>query len=344
VARLEDRVRTVCLVLLTSIAVGVALYWLRPVMIPFVLAVFVSLILSSIIDFQRRRLRMPYVVAAISTGLLAWFAFTLVMLVISASVGQLTANASSYNQQFATLLARSLALLPEGLRDHLPETNAVDLTKMTVRSVGGMLLGTTNAVLGILSQSILVMIFVIFLMMGGRSSRLPSGLWGEAESRVKRYLVTKAVISAATGTLVGLTLTLLGVPLAMAFGLLAFLLNFVPSVGSIIATLLPLPVVMVSPDITSTVATLAIVIPGAIQLVIGNIIDPRIMGESLDIHPVVIVISLLLWGMLWGIPGALMAVPITAVVKILLEKFDETRVIAEVMAGRLDRWRSPEPA
>ena len=59
---------------------------------------------------------------------------------------------------------------------------------------------------------------------------------------------------------------------------------------------------------------------------------------------VAVVISLLLWGMLWGIPGALMAVPITAVAKILLEKFEETRVIAEVMAGRLDRWRSPEPA
>jgi AI-2 transport protein TqsA len=341
---LEDRVRTICLVLLTSIAVGVALYWLRPVMIPFVLAVFVSLILSSIIDFQRQRLRMPYTVAAASTGLLAWFAFTLVTLVISASVGQLTANAGAYNEKFAALLTQALALLPEGVRVHLPETDVAELTQMTVRSVGGMLLGTTNAVLGILSQSILVLIFVIFLMLGGRSSRVASGIWGEAESRVKRYLVTKAVISAATGTLVGLTLTLLGVPLAMAFGLLAFLLNFIPSVGSIIATLLPLPMVMVSPDITGTTATMAIVIPGVTQLVIGNIVDPRIMGESLDLHPVVIVISLLLWGMLWGIPGALMAVPITAVAKILLEKFEETRVIAEGMAGRLDRWRSPEPA
>jgi AI-2 transport protein TqsA len=339
----EQRVQTVCLVLLTTLATGVALYWLRPVMIPFVLALFVSLILSSAVDFQQRHLKLPRPVAMLATTVLAAFAFGLLALVISASVGQLTANSGAYNQQLASLLEEIVALLPENLQGLIPQTDVTNLSQMAVRAVGSILLGTTNAVLGVLSQFILVLIFVIFLMLGGDSDRRASGVWGEAEKRVKRYLVTKAAISAATGTLVYLTLTLLGIDLALAFGLFAFLLNFIPNVGSIVATLLPLPVVIVSPDVSATTAVLALAIPGTIQIVIGNILDPRIMGESLDLHPVVVLISLIFWGMLWGIAGALMAVPITAVLKIVLEKFEGTRVIADVMAGRLDRWRSPEP-
>jgi AI-2 transport protein TqsA len=205
-----------------------------------------------------------------------------------------------------------------------------------------MFLATTNAILELLSQSVLVLIFVIFLMIGGEGRRqAASGVWGEAEARVKRYLVAKAVISAATGTLVGLTLALLGVDLALVFGLFAFLLNFIPSIGSIIATLLPLPVVLLSPDLSTTAAVLAITVPGAIQIVVGSFVDPRVMGEALDLHPVVILIALIFWGMLWGIAGALLAVPITAVIKIALEKSEQARPITELMAGRLEALRSP---
>jgi len=340
---LNQRIPTVCLVLLTVIAVGVALYWLRSLMIPFVLALFFSLILSAFVDFAMRRLKLPRSVALAVTAVGAFVLFDLLAVLISVSVGQLSANASAYQSQLAQLFEQVTDRVPAELRHVLPETEFANLSQIAVRSVGGMLLGTTNAIVGILSQSVLVLIFVIFLMVGGDGTRKrASGVWGEAEARVKRYVITKAVISAATGFLVGLTLTLLGVDLALVFGLFAFLLNFIPSVGSMIATLLPLPVVLVSPDISTSVAVLAIAIPGAIQIVIGNIVDPKIMGQSLDLHPVTILLSLIFWGMLWGIVGALMAVPITAVAKILLERFEGSRILAEVMAGRLDALRSPD--
>jgi AI-2 transport protein TqsA len=160
---------------------------------------------------------------------------------------------------------------------------------------------------------------------------------------VQRYLVQKAAISAFTGVLVGASLTLLGVPLAMAFGLLAFLLNFVPNVGSIVATLLPLPVVIVSPDISTGTAVAAIAVPGAIQVTIGNFLEPKLMGDALDLHPVTILISLIFWGMLWGLVGALLATPITAVLKILMDRFGGSRPVAELMAGRLTHSPLPEP-
>lgn len=340
---MTSRVQTVCLVLLTAIAVAGALYWLRPLMIPFVLAVFIALILSSIVDFVMRRLKLPRSLALGVTAILAVLAFNLVALVISSSLGQLSANSAAYQAQLGEMLGRVTAWLPEPLSGRLPEADFANLSQLAVGTIGSALLGTTNAIVGILSQSILVLIFVIFLMIGGGDrSKQASGVWRTAEARVKRYLVTKAVISGATGLLVGLTLSLLDIDLALMFGLFAFLLNFIPSVGSLIATLLPLPVVLVSPDVSATTAVLAIAIPGGIQIVIGNIIDPKIMGESLDLHPIVILLSLIFWGMLWGILGTLMAVPITAVAKILLERSAGSRAIAEVMAGRLDSLRSPD--
>jgi AI-2 transport protein TqsA len=339
---MQHRLQTTCLLLLSAIAVGAALYWLRPVMLPFVLAVFIWLGLSSLVDFQMRRLRLPRAAALIVTLILAVAFFALIGLVISASVSQLAANASAYQAQLAQLLGRVTEALPVELPDLGPEASLWNFSEGTVGAVGGMFLATTNAILELLSQSLLVLVFVIFLMIGGEGRRqAPSGVWGEAEARVKRYLVAKAVISAATGTLVGLTLALLGVDLALVFGLFAFLLNFIPSIGSIIATLLPLPVVLVSPELSATAAVLAIAVPGAIQLVIGSFVDPRIMGEALDLHPVVILIALIFWGMLWGIAGALLAVPITAVIKIALEKSEQARPITELMAGRLEALRSP---
>ena len=119
----------------------------------------------------------------------------------------------------------------------------------------------------------------------------------------------------------------------MVFGLFAFLLNFVPSVGSIISTVLPLPIVLVG-DYSVAIQILAIALPGAIQFIIGNVIEPRMLGDSMDLHPVTILLSLIFWGMIWGVVGTLLATPITAVVRILLEKGELTRPVAELMAGR----------
>ena len=155
----------------------------------------------------------------------------------------------------------------------------------------------------------------------------------EIELRIKGYIVTQTLISGATGILVWLILAYLGVDLALVFGLFTFLLNFIPSIGSVIAVLLPLPVVLVSPDITTTQAVLAIAVPGAIQLFIGNIIAPKVLGEALDLHPVAILLALMFWGALWGIVGMLLATPITAILKILMERFDLTEPLARMLSA-----------
>jgi AI-2 transport protein TqsA len=337
----ERRFQTVCLLILSSVAIAVALFWLRPIMIPFVLAVFCALGLTPLIEFQIRYLWAPRPLAVLATLVFGIVLLTLLGVLISTSVGQLAANASVYQTQIKHLLDSVAATLPLEFFG-VPIKTALDsLTQRALGTVGGLLVGTTNAIFGILSQSLLVLVFLVFLLIGGSTPARPNGgFLGEIESRIKRYILTKALVSAATGVLVGGALSVLGIDLALVFGLFAFLLNFIPSVGSIVATLLPLPVVLVSPDISSTTAVLALAVPAVIQFVIGSVIEPKIMGGSLDLHPVVILLALILWGMLWGIVGMLLATPITAVMKILFEKMELTAPVAELLAGRLDALRS----
>jgi AI-2 transport protein TqsA len=335
-ASLERRIQTVCLLLLCAVALGAALYWLRPVMIPFVLALFLALGATPLVDLQVRSLRMPRGLAVATTLLLALLLASGVTILLVSSVRQLGAEAASYQEQLRHLIERLASVLPLEQLGVSAQDAADTLSDIPVSAVGSFLLGTTNAIMNTLSQSILVLIFVVYLISGGRAVGAGQlhGTWAQIEKRIERYLLWKAALSAATGILVGGTLTLLGIDLALVFGLFAFLLNFIPSVGSVIATLLPLPVVIVSPDVSLAVAVLAIAIPGVIQFSIGNVIEPRVMGESLDLHPITILMSLILWGMLWGIVGMLLATPITAVMRILFEKLEITRPVAALLAGR----------
>jgi AI-2 transport protein TqsA len=335
---MEARIRSVCLVVLTVIAVAAAIYWLKPVLIPFVLAVFVVLLLSPVIDLQIKYLRMPQPLALVTTLLLVIVLFGAVALLVTTSINQLAANAGAYEQQVSLLLERASEKLPDGIERLVPEGDLKTLVRIPTSTIGAFLARTTNAILGLVSQSFVVFIFVMFLLLGGGGwARQETGTVAEVLGSIRRFLVVMAGISSATGLLVGSTLMLLDVPLAIVFGLLAFMLNFIPTMGSVIATLLPLPVVIISPEISTTTAVLAIGVPAVIQLVVGNIIAPKVMGDSLDLHPVAILMALIFWGMLWGIVGMLLAAPITGVIKLLLSKIPSMKPAAEIMAGRISR-------
>lgn len=343
---LEARVQSVCLVILATIAAAASLHWLRPVMIPFVLALFIALGLDMVRNQLIERARVPGALALPATLIGGVLVLAGLGMLVSASLGQLSDNASLYARQLEKLIEQTIAILPGPLQESANALDLDTLTRIPVSSVTGMLGRTTSALANLLSQSLLVLIFVLFLLLGGQQSEAPEGTWGKIVSRVQTYLLSKVIVSAVTGMLVGLTLLILDIPLAMVFGLLAFLLNFIPNIGSAIATLLPLPVVLVDPSVSSLAATLAIAIPAGIQGVMGNVIEPRMMGDALDLHPISILMSLIFWGMLWGIVGMLLATPITAVLKIFLDRFEGSRPVAELMAGRVStvKTRAAEKA
>ncbi len=326
----ERRVQTVCLLILTTVAIGAALYLLRPVLIPFVLAVFLVYCLAPVIDLQVNKWRVPRPVAVVSTIVLGCVVLSLMWLLVGASVSQLTANAPVYKAQFEELITTATTFLAsQGI-------DAAQLPGMLKDTAGGLATGLISGIMSVLSNGLLVVIFMIFILAGKSSPAAASGSFREQVERgIKQYILAKVLVSATTGILVGLTLWLLGVELAMVWGLLAFLLNFIPSIGSVISTLLPLPVVLLS-ELSTPVQVLAIAIPGGIQFAVGNLIEPKIMGRSLDLHPVVVLLGLIFFGMIWGIIGMILATPIVAITKIVLERIELTAPVGRLLAGKFE--------
>lgn len=183
----------------------------------------------------------------------------------------------------------------------------------------------------------MVVIFLFFLLLGSSQATLPENTWQEIDTKIREYIVTKSLISFFTGIAFGFVLWLFDIPLAPVFALLAFLFNFIPNIGPILACLVPLPLILLDPEMTWWQMTLVITLSSAVQIVSGNVIEPRMMGDSFDVHPIAILLALMFWSLIWGMIGMFLAVPITAIMKILFAKFEMTRPLADLLAGRIDR-------
>jgi len=343
----EQRIQTICLLILTALGITAALYFFASVLIPFVLAIFLTLCLTPVIDLQMKWLRIPRRTAILTTLAFGFAILILATWLITASAEQIADSKDDYVKQFRQMLIKTRDLLPPDWYmnpDDPTEDPSEQLIRVPTNTIRRVLTDTASSVMGVISNGLLVVIFMIFMVTGKGSFKAPEGsLWWEVESRVKRYVLTMILTSGVTGVLVGLVLTLLKVKFGWMFGFLAFLLNFIPSIGSVIATILPLPVALIDPQIGMVSKILVLVIPGSIQLVIGNIIQPKMMGESLDLHPIVVLLSLIFFGTIWGIIGMFLAVPITAVAKIFLQRFGYTRAIADLISGKADMLTKSPP-
>ena len=153
---------------------------------------------------------------------------------------------------------------------------------------------------------------------------------------IQKYISIKMFTSSLTGILSYVFLSIVDVDFAGVWGLLIFLLNFIPTVGSIIATIFPAMIALAQSD-GYTLFLLVLVGIGAFQVCIGNILEPRLMGSSFNLSPIVILLNLALWGYIWNIPGMFLCVPFLIIVTIILSHFPQTRPIAVMLSsdGRL---------
>jgi AI-2 transport protein TqsA len=334
----DRRVQTVCLLILTLIAVPVALYFLQPVLVPFVLAIFFSQCLAPLIDLLMTRFRWPQVVA-VSVAAIAGVAVVVgVGFLLGSSISGMSEkqNLSRYVDQFQNRFDDMLKSRPAHWLGIKPGATA-DQVLSIVKDKGVDLFAFVATLMGtILKNTATVLILMAFLLFGRRRTRNTGhGILGEIEIRVQRYISLTVFISILTGLLVGASLSILGVQFAAGFGFLAFLLNFIPNLGAVVATILPLPLVFLDPHLSIVAKLLALGIPTLIQVGIGSFVQPRMMGHSLELHPVVLLLALLFFTMIWGLGGAFLATPLTAVVKIIFEKIPATRPLASVLAGNL---------
>ena len=330
--------------ILVAVAVTYLVYWLRPVLVPLVVAFFVVSGVSPILNTLEKRLGVTRIVAAGLTFLAGVAILVVFGVTIWVSALDLSSNAAEYRKRVGSIVQWAEERVP--MKRLLSEDESADAnptsvarsaeaTKFVDALVRDTISVVSQALVSLVSTSIVVLIYVFFLLIG-TPSIAKSETVREVDFQVRSYLSLKTVISIFTGLAFGLALRVFGVPMAFGFGVLAFLLNFVPNVGPIVASLLPIPLIILDPEGSVAWMVASITVICTIQVVSGNLVEPKIMGSSSDLHPVTILVGLMFWGMMWGVIGMFLATPIMAALKIILGRIEPTQPIANLMAGRLD--------
>lgn len=318
-----------CLLILTVIAVTATLMYLRTILVPFVLSVFLFISISPQIDYLQKRLKTPYWAALLLSMVIGTLSVLGLGLLITMSVRELYESIPMYEQQFAELVQTFEGFIDNrGMRERF-EAIAGEFNPARAFSILG---GLTTEFMGFLGNFFLILIFLLFFLTSKASVKPAPAVVKKVVEQVSRYVSLKFMISLVTGVFVGITLAFLGLEMASMFGVLAFLFNFIPNIGSIVVTFLPMPLALLQFGLGWR-TLLIFLLPGAAQVVVG-FIEPKFFGHQLDLHPVAILFFLLFWGIVWGIPGMFLAVPIMASLKLVMLQFKPTQPVAEVLAGR----------
>ncbi len=299
------------------------------VLIPFVFAIFLYYNVLPVMNFVKRKLKVSHFTSVFIALLFYALVYLLLGLMIASSVKGALQSADQYQERIVMFNEQIVSTFSNYGILVSPETIRTGLKNSQVFSWLSNLSGGVAGLLGTLG---LVLIFLLFILSSRIHHTMP--LMERVQTQLTRYIIAKTLASLATGLLTGVALAILGVDMASLFGVLAFLLNFIPNIGAMISLLLPIPVVVLQSGF-GTVFILSLAIPGLINFVIGSFIEPKLIGQTLNLHPITVLLALMYWGLIWGITGMFLAVPITAVMKIVLDQFDSTKPVANLMAGNV---------
>ncbi|MHC5652619.1 AI-2E family transporter [Stappia sp.] len=334
---------TLTLVLVCLCLVGWLLVVGRALLLPFVIALLVWYLINAlatlISSIPFGPLHLPWSVAFVA-ALAVIFGISIVVVdIVTANLTELARDASVYQARFESLFNTYSAKLgladPIELRDLVPDN-----------FLNRAITAGANALTTVASSASLVFIYVLFLMLEQSTfDRKMQRLFATSDqaelaflirSRItqalRHYLGIKTAVSVLTGCLTAGFLTLLGLPYAALFGFIAFLLNYIPTIGSLTAVIFPSLLSLVYFDSLTPFLAIALGL-GAIQFSIGNLLEPRLMGNSLNLSALVIMLSLSLWGEIWGITGMVLCVPLTVMVLIICAQFRATRPMAVLLSA-----------
>lgn len=331
--------------LLLTVLAMVALVWFLKsayvVTMPLVFAFFLAVLVEPVQRRVNRRLprwlHWVGLLAAVLTVLaIVTAAVGLVWLAMLAVADKAPEYLSQLQQTWQSQLER-LNISAEMVREELESSEGL-------RSV---LMSIVAAVAGSIWSSVAELGLVLFLAMlilmewnawqektrkalAGDRGRATVETIDDIATKVRRYLLIRTVISAISGVLAGLWLWALGVDFALFWGLLTFVLNYVPNIGSVIAAIPPPLVALLQYDLGYALVVAAGLT--FLEMTIGNLIDPRLEGRTFSISPVVILVSIVLWSWMWGVAGALLAVPITVTLVTIFRHTPRLAAVAELLS------------
>jgi AI-2 transport protein TqsA len=302
----------------------------QSLIIPFLISVFIAIICGPPLRWLRDH-RVPTfaavaLVVLAALGVLAFFG-----IVVGGSVNNFIEAVPRYQERLDGVVG-TVATWAKGRGVDLSATDLSEIIRpgQVMSMLGAGLKGLAAA----LSNLLLVVLTLVFILVEatGLPVKIKAALdnpdadierFSRVTREVQHYLVIKTGLSLVTGILVAIWLTVLGVDFALVWGLVAFLLNYIPALGSIIAAVpaVLLGLVQLGPG-TALLVGLGYLV---VNTVLGNIVEPALMGRRLGISTLVVFVSLIFWGWVWGPVGMLLSVPLTMIIKILLENSDDLR-------------------
>ena len=321
------------------------------IVVPIIAAIFVAVV------------SIPPTAALVRLGIRRWLAtlivFLVVMLVGLATAALVTTAATAFANdlpRYQTLLQEKVDgfvvwLQSKGAKISADQIDDVFDPNLLFPFIQSFL----ASLVGLLQDTVFVLLTVVFILM--EATAIPAKIrmlvtqdaedatierWKGVLRDLQGYLVVKTCTSLVTGVLAGFGCWMLGLPYALVFGLIAFGLNYVPSLGSIIAAIPPVLVAIVleGPGTAAAVASIYVVV----NIVIGSLVEPRIMGRRMGLSPLVVFLSLVFWGFILGPVGMFLSVPLTMIVKILLEGTEDLKWVAVVLgSGDAPATLNPDP-
>ena len=313
------------------------------IVIPFLLSIFIAIILSPLYGYFNKKGLPSGISLLLVIGLFVLFLSSVGKL-IGTSVHDFSSNISFYEQQLAGSFHK-LAEFAIGIGIEIPEDEISSM--INPKQIMLFSSGVVQGIGSMFTNGFVILLSVVFMLLESehfvsKISHATSDTQvvkniGEIVSKIKRYMVLKALMSLFTGLIIWVALLIVGTDYAFLWAVLAFMLNFIPNIGSIIAAVPAVLLTLVQFGSVSALVVSGIYV--GVNVVIGSIVEPKIMGRGLGLSTLVVFLSLLFWGWLLGIVGMLLSIPLTIMAKIILDENENTRWIA-VLLGTGDNLES----
>lgn len=328
-----------------AVVVGAGMVQMRAILAPFLFALLVAIAGALPLRWLQSK-RVPGPIAALLVASLFCGILFLMGILAAESVDGLAEALPGYRQDFEALFVIVQQRLdPYGLE--VPSNLSQIDEGMMVGVVTSLLQGAARSFSSI-ATAVVILVFLLLEAADYRvkfraalSDTVDVGRLEKVTVDVQRYLFVKTVTSAVTGILVGVLCAIVGVDFPVLWGLIAFVLNYIPVVGSIIAAV---PAILLGCISLSWLGVFALAAGYAVvNTAVSNFLEPTLMGRHLGLSPLIVFMSLVFWGWAWGPIGMFLSVPITMLVKILLENSDDLKWVAILMGSARSLKKAPRP-
>lgn len=339
--------------LVLAIAVGWLLYIGRSIILPILTAVIVVYVIVTASEALRKLPgmdRLPLIVLRFAVLLVFTLIFSAMAIVVTTTVREIAAVAPVYEANLERLLDTLALEFHLDAQLVIAEARAVTIDQIDLRrSVLAILGGFTS----VGASVFLVIFYSAFLLAerGGFPAKIRAAFKNETHAdqvsdiisdmnqKIGKYLATKTLINVVLGVISFVILEVMQVDFALFWAIVIALFNYIPYVGSSVGVALPVLLSIAQFGSVSTTLILLALLTGA-QIFVGNYLEPKLIGKQLNLSPFVVIVALVFWSALWGVSGAILAIPMTSVVTIVLSTFPETRFLAVMLAHQIDE----EPA